>query len=502
MSKSVDELYKLKVREESKNFEIGKQMLGIAKNDLEKSVAYKKMGDASGKLGNYKEAINYLNSAEIFAEKINSIEEQILINTILSQVYGRIGMTNKADESLNKSEKLAIQLNNPRYLSVYYAYKMANIMDKEDYRQAIYYALKIITYLEEEQKTNPSNSKNTIISLNEYYDGLAFMYMKCNEWDKAKESIEKADYYKNLLPKTDFNINNFYYHSRALLLAKQNKTVESKKYYDSAYEKAVNRNNIIHRINILEERFATKIDRGTEKYEEIAEQILDLKRLQAHEQSKANVLLDENNKKKVFRFQERTNSILIFSSIIVMISLGGILYLKQRNKKLKSRFLKIMNDLEVKKSQTKNSILENTAVTEKTNNNSDDEQKEDAERDRIWVKQLEQLEEKLFFTSKNISVTQLAAMLKITPRNLSYILKKYKNDNFYNYLNTLRIDYCILLLKENPKYRNYKLNVISEMCGYNSYSQFTINFKSKTGISPSQFIALLQDDQVDVSSEN
>ena len=83
-------------------------------------------------------------------------------------------------------------------------------------------------------------------------------------------------------------------------------------------------------------------------------------------------------------------------------------------------------------------------------------------------------------------------MLKISPRNLSYILKKYRDDDFYNYLNNVRIEYIIKSLRENPKLLNYKIAALAEMCGYNSHSQFTINFKLKTGISPSQYIQFLQ----------
>lgn len=51
---------------------------------------------------------------------------------------------------------------------------------------------------------------------------------------------------------------------------------------------------------------------------------------------------------------------------------------------------------------------------------------------------------------------QLSAILKVTPKNLSYILKKYRNDNFYNYLNNLRVDYFIHILKENTKLETTK----------------------------------------------
>ena len=59
-------------------------------------------------------------------------------------------------------------------------------------------------------------------------------------------------------------------------------------------------------------------------------------------------------------------------------------------------------------------------------------------------------------------------------------------------MNDLRIDYFIQLLKDNPQYRKYKIAALAEMCGYNSYNQFALNFKVKTKISPSQNINNLE----------
>lgn len=106
------------------------------------------------------------------------------------------------------------------------------------------------------------------------------------------------------------------------------------------------------------------------------------------------------------------------------------------------------------------------------------------------------LEQRQFFTTQNMSASQMAVLLKITPRNLSSILKKYRNEDFYNYLNNMRIDYFTAIVRNNPKYRNYKISVLSEMVGYSSHSQFAINFKNRTGITPSQYISFLEKEQL------
>ena len=161
-----------------------------------------------------------------------------------------------------------------------------------------------------------------------------------------------------------------------------------------------------------------------------------------------------------------------------------MIYSRQKNRKLRAAYEKNLENLDKKNNPKNDRQIINS-----------DETKE-IENEDIIVKQLEILEQKKFFTAQNMSATQMAVLLKITPRNLSYLLKKYRNEDFYNYLNNMRVDYFSKILRDNQKYRNYKIASLSEMVGYNSHSQLTINFKKKTGITPSQYIDLLEKENV------
>ena len=81
------------------------------------------------------------------------------------------------------------------------------------------------------------------------------------------------------------------------------------------------------------------------------------------------------------------------------------------------------------------------------------------------------------FTTASVKAYQESATLKV--------------EDFYNYLNTVRIDYITKELRDNPQLLKYKIAAISDMCGYSSHGQFTTNFRAKTGISPSQYISFL-----------
>ena len=85
----------------------------------------------------------------------------------------------------------------------------------------------------------------------------------------------------------------------------------------------------------------------------------------------------------------------------------------------------------------------------------------------------------------------MAVMLKTNTKYLNYVLKKYRDSDSYNYINTQRINYIVRELHDKPELLQYKIAVLSDMCGYNSHSQFASIFKAVKDISPSQYISFL-----------
>ena len=111
------------------------------------------------------------------------------------------------------------------------------------------------------------------------------------------------------------------------------------------------------------------------------------------------------------------------------------------------------------------------------------------------LKSLRAFEAKKQFNTKGISAAQMAVMLKTNTKYLTYILKEHRGSDFYNYINAKRINYIVKELHDNPALLQYKIAVLSEMCGFNSHSQFASIFKSIKNISPSQYIQFLIDNK-------
>ncbi|PZU90166.1 MAG: AraC family transcriptional regulator, partial [Chryseobacterium sp.] len=104
---------------------------------------------------------------------------------------------------------------------------------------------------------------------------------------------------------------------------------------------------------------------------------------------------------------------------------------------------------------------------------------------------LEEFEKSEKFLNRDMSLAVLAGQLDTNTKYLSEIINKYKEKNYNNYINELRINYIAYLLKTDSAYLNYKVSYLAEKAGFSSHSAFTTVFKSVTGISPNTYIQQL-----------
>ena len=108
---------------------------------------------------------------------------------------------------------------------------------------------------------------------------------------------------------------------------------------------------------------------------------------------------------------------------------------------------------------------------------------------------LEEFEAQQQFTSGTITLSQMAAQINTNIKYLSYVIKTHKERDFNGYINELRVDYIIKQLREQPRWRSYKISVLAEKAGFSSHGKFTTIFKGVTGLSPSVFIQHLNNEE-------
>ena len=87
------------------------------------------------------------------------------------------------------------------------------------------------------------------------------------------------------------------------------------------------------------------------------------------------------------------------------------------------------------------------------------------------------------FHDPEICLTGFATKYNLSETYLSLQFKEHTGENFYNYLQCLRIDMAAKLLSDS----NLTILEISERVGYGSYNTFAKAFKRKTGINASDY---------------
>jgi len=185
----------------------------------------------------------------------------------------------------------------------------------------------------------------------------------------------------------------------------------------------------------------------------------------------------DNNKKNSFVFY--TN--VLITVIIVLI----ILFIwKQKNKKIHNNYLSLIERIK----QDENKIPKPASIKNINSFNIPEETYQ-----KILFK-MEKFEKSLGFLKKDITLSYLSNQFKTNPKSLSLVIKMNKDKTFNNYINGLKISYITQKLYEDRLYREFKINYLSEECGYSSSKVFVTAFKKETGVTPSYYITNLKID--------
>ncbi|MGV4413173.1 helix-turn-helix domain-containing protein [Chryseobacterium sp. T1] len=469
------EYYKKLLNTNSNNYNSNSQaLLQNAQTSNEKFYANYIMGGMKYRNGFYIQAVYYYEEAEKIGKNIDSISLQMSYINGLVMSYRRAGLTEQSNDAWQNYIKLQKEYKNPFKEAEYY-YNLSKIYDIDaDYCKASEARIKYLSLVPLDiQKKDP----DYIFAV---YAQNAFTQMKCGNIFEAEKNIKKADNtIRDVTIRENSSLYEIYELAKALLAVKNGKKEQAKTYFSTAYSKSKIKNTVASTKLILKERLVAKIDSPEEQLSFVEE----IDKITHNETLNTQELTKYETRKSKNKIQEEKNKTSI-SFVIILFCIIGLIFLvwynRLKRKKLTSAFQEIIARLEQKKNVK-------TTTLSKTNG----EFREIENEDQI-IKQLKNLEQKNFFLAQNFLATQLASKLNITPRNLSFLLKKYYNQDFNNYMNDLRIDYFTQLLKDNPQYRRYKISALAEMCGYNSYNQFALNFKAKTKISPSQYISYLE----------
>jgi AraC-like DNA-binding protein len=102
--------------------------------------------------------------------------------------------------------------------------------------------------------------------------------------------------------------------------------------------------------------------------------------------------------------------------------------------------------------------------------------------------------ENALYKKSELSIDDLSSKLGIHPNYLSQIINQKEKKNFYDFVNTYRVEEFKRLIGM-PRNQHLTLLSVAYDCGFNSKSSFNRYFKKATGQTPSEYFTALTKDQ-------
>lgn len=160
-----------------------------------------------------------------------------------------------------------------------------------------------------------------------------------------------------------------------------------------------------------------------------------------------------------------------------------------------STVLGILGILYLWKMYSKNRELFNHRYAELLNKKTADRQKK-SENDlsdlspevlETIIIKLKKFENDKKFLERGLTQVKLARRLNTNTTYLSRIVYYHSGEKFSDYLNNLKIEHIVSLLKSGSRYRRYTNKALGEEAGFKSTQNFVVVFKKKMGVSPGEY---------------
>lgn len=231
----------------------------------------------------------------------------------------------------------------------------------------------------------------------------------------------------------------------------------------------------------------------------------------------------EYDTKKLISEKTKVENLLILRSnifiIILIISSGIILFFSIRYYKIKKlykqRFENIIinSEVEHKKHHNPREVQENiqpealkpASISDKdvkelnleSPENQDEYYSKIQGLNPLVVKsiltQLDAFEDEERYLDSQLTQKSLVEELGTNSTYLSKIINTYKGSNFNVYINNLRLNYIIDLLRTDATYLQYDVKELANICGFSNSESFSDNFYRKFEIKPSYFIKMMKE---------
>ncbi|SIR58363.1 Tetratricopeptide repeat-containing protein [Chryseobacterium sp. RU33C] len=450
--------------------------------------------------GELKKAICYSENAHSVINQINDPEWMAVVTRLLARQYRQVGLYERSKKYIvkglyasgqivdfQKSNEAAGLLNQEM---AFYEMEMGNFPNAiRNIESSLKYFGKI-----------NSNNKNRTAAAS--YQLLGDVYFKLNDYSVSESYYRKAE---GLLKNGSCTLG-LVYNGLGGIRLKQKNWNDAERYLKKAekiadtsrslkLKKAVysNINDYYEGIgdNFKASLYAVKYMHA---YDSIAA------RNQSFVTMGAETLKGNSNKKGgQMNLVKNTAIVILFTSLVGLLVLFRTKQRKQRSKFrniIRTQLHMISSKAYYPLAQSGDSEFSNIFVEEVDEKDSEaDRRRNDSlmtsETESKLLELLEDFEKGNLYNNKGMSLSFLAGELNTNTKYLSYVINQHKNADFKTYINRLRINYIVDKLINDEKYRQYKISILADECGFSSHSKFAAVFKAVTDYSPSAYIKYL-----------
>ena len=168
---------------------------------------------------------------------------------------------------------------------------------------------------------------------------------------------------------------------------------------------------------------------------------------------------------------KRNRMFLVMAAIIIALSLSAIVLIIRYNRIIQRKNKAVVRSIEEK--------LQLIQIA----NHSRTENKDDSADRQLFERIDNAIREKQLFLQADFTRDTLCQMLNINKTQCSSVIKAYANCSFPSYINRLRLNHAIELMKRYPQ---YSIEAIANDCGMER-ANFHRRFIEEFGITPSEF---------------
>lgn len=440
--------------------------------------------------GNYSRAVNYALRAERIANTANNIGWKTRISGFLTSQYRMLGLYSisekYADKTVNYCKKIKDSVARNQLMGIMMQEKAYLELDRKNYSSSVKYvrsSQKLLKDIQQDRDFYRTNNAQ-ILGLNyfnlkdyktsmAYYDsavvyskGLAVSYLhgliyngiannliSLDRLSEAEDELHKAEGIASTTQYLQLKHEIYETAQRLYLARKKIDKVETFK---------IKQDSVKEQLDIETGRFINNT---------------------LHDADREN---ERNSKNSLIK-----NFLIITTVLLLLAAFTFFFFHLKAEKRTYQRFKAIIAEMNKRKLLKKTGMLEEDKI--RIAGSADEKYFMTPLVEVKILDNLQKFENSELYLKSDITLPYLAAFCKTNTKYLSRIINNQKGLDFNNYINTLRINYIVDKLTNEPEYRKYKIAVLADEAGFSSQNKFSTIFKKITSISPSLFIKYLHE---------